>query len=234
MKKLLVFFDLGQTLLDESRFVNFFDTKLLELINGFGGRIDRRNYIALKNNIIKNRLIGYGGIDEIIINMCRLILPKGYDKIILQRLVPIILFGKNELICLMKGAKNVIEALSRCCEIGIISNQINDPLEPLIKTNVLSLFRKIFIISDRSNSNFHDNLFLDAIKYSGFPATNCIMIGDRLDIDISPANKVGMKTIRLTNSLFNLQSAINKDEFPDYSVKKLDEIPIIIKNILQI
>jgi len=134
----------------------------------------------------------------------------------------------------MKGAKNVIEALSKCCEIGIISNQINDPLEPLIKTNVLSLFRKIFIISDISNSNFQNKLFLDAIKYSGFPATNCIMIGDRLDIDISPANKVGMKTIRLTNSLFNLQSAINKDEFPDYSVKKLDEIPIIIKNILQI
>ncbi|MGE3858873.1 MAG: hypothetical protein AB7F53_02680, partial [Nitrososphaeraceae archaeon] len=148
MKKLLVFFDLGQTLLDESKFVNFFDTKLLELINGFGGRIDLRSYIALKNNIIKNRLIGYGGIDEIIVNLCRLILPKGYDKIILQRLIPVIIFGKNELICLAEGAKKIIEYLSSYCEIGIISNQINDPLEPLIKANILSLFRKIFIISD--------------------------------------------------------------------------------------
>ena len=57
MKKLFLFFDLGQTLLDESKFINFFDQKLLELINGFGGRIDWRNYITLRNNIIKNRMI---------------------------------------------------------------------------------------------------------------------------------------------------------------------------------
>jgi FMN phosphatase YigB (HAD superfamily) len=234
MKKLLVFFDLGQTLLDESRFINFFDIKLLELINGFGGRIDLRSYITLKNNIIKNRLIGYGGIEEIIINICRLILPKGYDKIILQRLKPIILFKKNELVSPAKGAKKIIESLSSYCEIGIISNQINDPLEPLIKENILSLFRKIFIISDTNIDNFHDKLFIDAIKYSDFSVTKCIMIGDRLDIDISPANKVGMKTIRITNSLFNLQSAINKYEIPDYTVKKIDEIPRIIKDILQV
>ncbi|HET7642496.1 MAG TPA: HAD family hydrolase [Nitrososphaeraceae archaeon] len=232
MKKLLIFFDLGQTLLDESRFINYFDTKLLELINGFGGRIDLRSYITLKNNIIKNRSIGYGSIEEIIINICKLILPKGYDKIILHRLIPVILFEKNELICLAKGTKKVLESLSSYCEIGIISNQMNDPIEPLIKENILSLFRKIFIISDTGTINFHEKLFIDAIKYSEFPVSKCIMIGDRLDIDIYPANKIGMKTIRVTNSLFHLQSAINKYEIPDYTIEKLDEIPRIIKDIL--
>lgn len=232
MKKLLVFFDLGQTLLDESRFINYFDTKLLELINGFGGRIDLRSYITLKNNIIKNRLIGYGSLEEIIINICRLILPKGYDKIILHRLKPVIHFEKKDLICLAKGAKKVIESLSNYCEIGIISNQIDDPLEPLIKENILSLFQKIFIISDTGVNNFHEKLFIEAIKYSEFPVTKCIMVGDRLDIDISPANKIGMKTIRITNSLFNLQSALNKYEIPDYTIKKVEEIPRIIKDIL--
>ena len=84
MKKLFLFFDLGQTLIDESKFINFLDQKLLELINGFGGRIDFRNYITLRNNIIKNRIIGNGGIEELITNISRLILPKGYDKIILE------------------------------------------------------------------------------------------------------------------------------------------------------
>ncbi|HEX5187746.1 MAG TPA: HAD family hydrolase [Nitrososphaeraceae archaeon] len=232
MKKLLVFFDLGQTLLDESRCINYFDTKLLELINGFGGRMDLRSYITLKNNIIKNRLIGYGSLEEIIINICRLILPKGYDKIILHRLKPVIHLEKKDLICLAKGAKKVIESLSNYCEIGIISNQIDDPLEPLIKENILSLFQKIFIISDTGINNFHEKLFIEAIKYSEFPVTKCIMVGDRLDIDISPANKIGMKTIRITSSLFNLQSAINKYEIPDYTIKKVDEIPRIIKDIL--
>jgi FMN phosphatase YigB (HAD superfamily) len=109
---------------------------------------------------------------------------------------------------------------------------MNDPIEPLIKENILSLFRKIFIISNIGTNNFHEKLFIDAIKYSEFPVSKCIMIGDRLDIDIYPANKMGMKTIRVTNSLFHLQSSINKYEIPDYTIEKLDEIPRIIKDIL--
>ena len=105
-------------------------------------------------------------------------------------------------------------------------------MEPLIKENILSLFQKIFIISDTGVNNFHEKLFIEAIKYSEFPVTKCIMVGDRLDIDISPANKIGMKTIRITNSLFNLQSALNKYEIPDYTIKKVEEIPRIIKDIL--
>jgi HAD superfamily hydrolase (TIGR01549 family) len=232
VKKLFLFFDLGETLLDESKFISFYDQKLLELINGFGGRIDWRNYIALRNNIIKNRLIGNGGIEEIITNICRLILPKGYDKIILKKINPFISYGKRELFCLAKGAKKVIETLSSYCELGIISNQTEEALKPLIKANLLSLFRKIFIPSKIKMNKPDEKLFLNAIKCSGFPVTKCIMIGDRLDLDIFPANKIGMKTIRITDSLFNLQSPINTYEIPTYTAKKLYEIPNIIKDIL--
>jgi HAD superfamily hydrolase (TIGR01549 family) len=232
MKKLFLFFDLGQTLIDESKFINFFDQKLLELINGFGGRIDLRNYITLRNNIIKNRIIGNGGIEELIINISRLILPRGYDKIILKKINPFISYGKKELFCLKNGAKKVIETLSNYCELGIISNQTEEALEPLIKTNLLSLFREIFIPSKTKMNKPEEKLFLNAIKCSGFAVAKCLMIGDRLDIDIFPANKLGMKTIRIIDSLFNLQSPLNSYEIPTYTVKKLDEIPIIIKDIL--
>jgi putative hydrolase of the HAD superfamily len=232
MKKLFLFFDLGQTLLDESKFITFFDQKLLELINGFGGRIDWRNYITLRNNIIKNRMIGNGGIEELITNISRLILPKGYDKIIIKKINPLISYGKRELFRLNNGAKKVIETLSDYCELGIISNQTEEALEPLIKANLLSLFNRIFIPSKIKMNKPDEKLFLNAIESSGFPVAKCLMIGDRLDIDIFPANKIGMKTIRITDSLFNLQFPINKYEFPTYTVKKLDEIPIIIKDIL--
>ena len=102
MKKLFLFFDLEQTILDESKFINFLDQKLLELINGYGGRIDFRNYITLRNNIIKNRMIGPGEIEEIIPIICRLVLPKGYDKIILNKIHHFINYGKRELYGLLK------------------------------------------------------------------------------------------------------------------------------------
>jgi FMN phosphatase YigB (HAD superfamily) len=232
MEKLFLFFDLGQTLLDQSNFINFLDQKLLELINGFGGKIDLRNYIALRNNIIKNRMIGDGGIEEIIPIICRLILPKGYDKIILKKIYPFMNNGKRELYCLVKESKKVLEILSRYCDMGIISNQTEEALEPLIQSDLLGLFKKIFISSKTKIIKLDEKLFLNAIKCSGVSVNKCIMTGDRLDIDIFPANKIGMKTIRITDSLFNLQSAINKYEMPTYTVKKLDEIPNIIKGIV--
>src|SRR5688500_15157816 len=177
-------------------------------------------------------LIGNGGVEEIIKNNYRRIITKDYDKIILKKINPFISYGKRELFCLAKGAKKVIETLSSYCELGIISNQTEEALKPLIKANILSLFRKICIPSKIKMNKPDEKLFLNAIKCSGFPVTICIMIGDRLDIDIILANKIGMNTIRIKDSLFNLQIYINTYEIPTYTVKKLYEIPNIIKDIL--
>ena len=57
------------------------------------------------------------------------------------------------------------------------------------------------------------------------------MIGDRLDTDISPANKLGMKTIRYTNSLFKLQKPIDESETATYIVNSLSEIPNVLQGI---
>jgi FMN phosphatase YigB (HAD superfamily) len=230
MKKLFLIFDLGQTLINEWNFIEFLDQKLLELVNGFGGRIDSRNYITLRNNIIKNRLIGNGGIEEIIITLCRLILPSGYDKIIFKKIKPDLDYGKRKFFCLNDGAQKVVETLSKYHEIGIISNQPEEALEPLINANILSLFR-VLIPSKIKMKKPYWKLPLDVINQTGFPASKCIMIGDRLDIDISPANKLGMKTIRFTDSLFNLQSPKVKYEIPTHTVKKLEEITNVIQYI---
>jgi putative hydrolase of the HAD superfamily len=231
MKKLFLIFDLGQTLINEWKFIEFLDQKLLELLNGFGGRIDSRNYITLRNNIIKNRLIGNGGMEELIITLCRLILPIGYDKIIFKKIKPDLDYGKRELFYLNDGAKKVVETLSKYHEIGIISYQPEEALEPLINANILSLFR-VLIPSKIKMKKPYWKLPRDVINLTGFPASKCIMIGDRLDIDISPANQLGMKTIRFTDSLFHLQSAKMKYEIPTYTIKKLEEIPNSIKDIV--
>lgn len=231
MKKLFLIFDLGQTLINEWNFLKFFDQKLLELINGFGGRIDWRNYITLRNNIIKNRMIGNGGMEELVITICRLILPSGYDRIILKKIYSDLSYGKRKYFCLNYGAKNLIETMSKYHELGIMSNQPKEAIEPLRNANILSLFNRVVIPSIKIKKSPEKSLF-EGINFTGFPASRCIMIGDRLDIDILPANKLGMKTIRFTDSLFHMQSAKIKLEIPTYTIKKLEEIPNVIKDIL--
>jgi ribonucleotide monophosphatase NagD (HAD superfamily) len=58
-----------------------------------------------------------------------------------------------------------------------------------------------------------------------------VMIGDRLDTDISPANKLGMKTVRYTDSLFKLQEPIDESETATYVVNSLSEIPNVLQGI---
>src|SRR5207244_11111799 len=88
MCKPFIFFDLGQTLVDEWDFIAHLDKKFLELLNGFGARIDERNYHAIRNSIIRDRKIGHGGVRELVIEVCKMLTPSGHDKVIVSKLEP--------------------------------------------------------------------------------------------------------------------------------------------------
>ncbi|OLC24136.1 MAG: hypothetical protein AUH71_03180 [Thaumarchaeota archaeon 13_1_40CM_4_48_7] len=97
MCKPFIFFDLGQTLVDEWDFIAHLDKKFLELLNGFGARIDERNYHAIRNSIIRDRKIGHGGVRELVIEVCKMLSPSGYDKVIVSKLEPDIKQSRREL-----------------------------------------------------------------------------------------------------------------------------------------
>lgn len=69
------------------------------------------------------------------------------------------------------------------------------------------------------------------MKKANVTAAECVVIGDRLDTDIYPANKLGITTIRIADSIFNLQSPQCACEIPTYSVGKLKDIMEIIDGI---
>jgi putative hydrolase of the HAD superfamily len=75
-------------------------------------------------------------------------------------------------------------------------------------------------------------IFEFAIDKACKKPADCVMIGDRLDTDIAPAKKIGMKTIRTTNSLFSLQEPRDPAEIPDYTVSRLAEIPEVLNRII--
>jgi len=231
MYKPFIFFDLGQTLVDEWNFIAHFDSKLLETLNGFGARIDQRNYRSVRNSIIRDRKIGYGSVKELVIEVCGMLSPPGYDKAILSRLEPQIKQGRKELFRLFEDAGPALKALSNY-EMGIIANQSED-INDLLEKSGLAKFFKVQVISSMVGLKKPDpKIFELALEHAGRPASECIMVGDRLDTDICPANTLGMTTIRTTNSLFSLQVPAKKCEQPVYTVARLAEIPPIIERII--
>jgi HAD superfamily hydrolase (TIGR01549 family) len=227
-----IFFDLGQTLVDEWDFIAYFDQKFLQMLNGFGARIDQRNYHAVRDSIIRDRKIGHGSVKELIIEVCRLVSPPGYEKVIASRLELQIKQARRELFRFFDDAKPTLEVLSKYCEMGIIANQSEDIVELIQKAGFDRFFTVKTISSSVKLKKPDSRIFDLALKQAGRSPTECIMVGDRLDTDICPANTLGMTTIRTTNSLFALQVPAKECEHPTYTVACLSEIPTIIESII--
>jgi putative hydrolase of the HAD superfamily len=227
-----VFFDLGQNLIDEWDYISYFDQKFLELLNGFGARIDQRNYQAVRNSIIRDRKIGHGSVKELVVEVCRMLSPPGYERVIVNKLEPHIKQGRRDLFKFFKDAEPTLRTISKYCEMGIIANQSEDVMGLIQNSGFGELF-KVQTISFSVKLKKPDlDIFEHALKQAGRNAEDCIMVGDRLDTDICPANKLGMTTIRTTNSLFALQVPFRACEHPDYTVTCLSEIPEILESII--
>ena len=232
MKYPFIFFDLGQTLVDEWDYIAYFEQRFLELLNGFGARIDQRNYHAIRNSIIRDRKIGHGSVKELVIEVCKLLSPPGYEKVIASRLEPQIKQGRRDLFKFFDDAESTLQRLSKYCEMGIIANQSEDIFQLIEKSGFAKFFKVKAISSSMKLKKPDSKIFELALKQAGYSAKDCIMVGDRLDTDICPANTIGMTTIRTTNSLFALQMPRMACEHPTYTVAHLTEIPRVLESII--
>lgn len=232
MSRRFIFFDIGQTLIDEWNFIEYVDGIFLDTLNGFGSRIDIWNYRAIRDNVIRSRKIGNGDIQEVIIEVCKLISQPGYDRIIAKKLEPEIRKARRRLFRLYDDTIHTISILSRKYDLGIIANQSEDILD-LLKHSNMNRFFKVNVISSEVKMKKPDlKIFLLALDLAACKPADCVMVGDRLDTDIYPANKLGMKTIRTTNSLFRLQTPLNELEQPTYSVVNLSSIMDVVMDII--
>jgi HAD superfamily hydrolase (TIGR01549 family) len=231
MKRPFIFFDLGQTLINEWGFIDYFDMRFFEILNGFGARINFRNYQTIRDNVIRNRKIGHGSVRELIIEVCKLISQQGYGKIILERLEPELKEARRNFFCLFDDVEQTMNSLLIQYDLGIIANQSVDILKILEESKINRFFKVIVISSEVKVRKPDPEIFRLAMNLANTSAEHCIMVGDRLDTDIGPANKLGMKTIRTTNSLFKLQQPMNEFEKPTYVVANLSEIANILDKL---
>ena len=232
MTRPCIFFDLGQTLINEWGFIDYFDQRFFGILNGFGARISFKNYITIRDNVIRNRKIGHGSVRELIIEVCKLICQQGYEKIIVKRLEPELKEARRNFFCLFGDAEQTLSSLLTLYDLGIIANQSIDILKILEDCKIERFFKVILLSSEVKIRKPDLEIFRLAMNLAKRSPENCIMVGDRLDTDISPANKLGMKTIRTTNSLFKLQEPMNEFEKPTHIVANLSEIANILEEYI--
>jgi FMN phosphatase YigB (HAD superfamily) len=216
-------FLVGRTLIDEKNFYSYIDSRLLYLLNQFGARIDSKNYEAIKFDIIKNRKLLKGGIEELIIQISKVLMPTGYEKMILKYILPSIEFAEKHFLHPYDDAITTLEILSKNFKIGIISCQDKKVLR-ILERYELARYFDCCIFSYQENGEPDKEIFRLILNTLKKRSGETVLVGDRIDTHIRLANTLGMIAIRLTNSIFNLQEVTNKDEVPNFTINNLREL----------
>lgn len=136
---------------------------------------------------------------------------------------------RTDLETLYPQTKEILEQLGQEYKLGIIANQLPGLEERLKDFGILDHFSAIFSSADLGLAKPDLAIFRLALQKTNCLPHQAIMIGDRLDNDIVPAKRIGMKTIWIKQGFSRLAQVKNLEERADWTVKKLiDVLPILL------
>ena len=114
-------------------------------------------------------------------------------------------------------------------KIGIIANQLLGTAERLEEWGLLKYINVVAASAELGVAKPDRAIFDKALEMAECAAQEAVMIGDRLDNDISPAKKLGMKTIWVRQGFAIYQNLQLAECQPDYIVDNLSELKQIFK-----
>lgn len=121
-------------------------------------------------------------------------------------------------------AMECLRYLSSKYKIGIIANQSLGTKERL-KTFGVSDYIDLVIASAEEGISKPDlEIFRLALERAKCIPQNAVMIGDRLDNDIAPANRLGIKTVWIKQGFAKYSTPQTEIEKADYIVSNLNDV----------
>ncbi|MBR6040258.1 MAG: HAD family hydrolase [Clostridia bacterium] len=168
-----IFFDLGSTLIDETE---VYVQRFAETVRGSGVSVPE-----FRETAIRFWTQGQDGYPQ----------AAAYYEL---KKAP----WRSEYERLFDGCTAVLDALkARGCRLGVIANQVPGTAERLKKWGILQFFDVIAPSAELGMAKPDPAIFLWALNAAGCKPENAVMVGDRIDNDILPAQTLGMKTVRI-------------------------------------
>ena len=126
------------------------------------------------------------------------------------------------------AASTLKELKRRAFRLGVIANQNVGTVQRLKNWNLLQYFDVIAASAELGMAKPDPAIFEWALKQACCKAQNAVMVGDRMDNDIAPANRLGMHTVRLKRGLGAYHEPQSDDEKPEFTISTLAELLDII------
>ncbi len=121
-------------------------------------------------------------------------------------------------------AAATLEQLARRYRLGIIANQ-SSGAEERLRGHGLHRYFSVFALSAELGLHKPDPaIFRAALAAAGCDAMHAAYIGDRLDNDIAPAKALGFATVRVLQGVGRYQVPRSPAYQPDYTIGSLGEL----------
>lgn len=198
-----IFFDVGSTLVDEIECYK----QRLEKIAEAGG-VEPEYVFEKAKELYKQNRRG----DLEIANMLHVDLPKWTMDA--EKLYP--------------EAENVLKELHEKYKIGIIANQAFGTADRLEAFGILKYIDLVIASAEEGVAKPDLKIFEIALEKAGVGPDEAMMVGDRIDNDILPAKKLGMRTMWLRQGFGGMWKIKSDDELPNFIADSLPEVVSIL------
>tara|TARA_B100001013_G_scaffold291755_1_gene191717 strand:- start:10 stop:705 length:696 start_codon:yes stop_codon:yes gene_type:complete len=179
---------------------------LAELINNF----DKNIYLSLCEYFSNDN-------DSIKISVYKNILFRSKERDLIRKAPEI-----------SKDVFEVLKYLSINYKLGVVANQTQDALKLLKNTGINKYFSNFEVSESIGFEKPDERIFLYVMNMLEVSNEECIMIGDRIDNDIIPANNLNIFSIRIKTGRFSYQAPRDKSEIPKYEIDNLLELQNIL------
>ena len=121
-------------------------------------------------------------------------------------------------------AADCLAALHQKYHIGIIANQPLGTASRLERYGLLAFIDLVVASAEECVSKPDPAIFEIAQQRSGCRPEQAVMIGDRIDNDILPAKRMGIRTVWIRQGFGQYWNITHEDEKPDLTVNSLTEL----------
>ncbi|MDO4944024.1 MAG: HAD family hydrolase [Ruminococcus sp.] len=125
---------------------------------------------------------------------------------------------------LYSDTEECLKELSSKYKIGVIANQSLGTADRLANFGILKYIDLVIASAEEGIAKPDKRIFEIALKRADCRPEQAIMIGDRIDNDIVPAKRLGMKTIWVKQGFNRYWNITSEEEKADYTVNDLMEI----------
>ena len=137
----------------------------------------------------------------------------------------------NSLEKLYKAAPGVLSGLYGKYKLGIIANQSAGTQNRIDNWEIGQYFDIVVASAEAGCAKPDLRIFTMALSKAKCEPAEAYMVGDRLDNDILPAKKLGMKTVWVRQGYARFQCVDDESKRPDYIVDSIDELTDLFARI---